>query len=155
MLRNLHDLPITNPWFSKSTYKVRSCRCKLVVNMPAAGKLALTTSGCDIKREERHDVARISVENLLVGGICRRAYTMSICSVAKILDMVQYHICRFAFIFVILATSIRRNMGRDTGIDDNIFLSAMLAHWQAPKYSETMTVMQLTRDLAQSRAKYW
>lgn len=91
--------------------EVRSGTGNLIIDLPGTGQLAGAARLCRLQREERDDVARVSVKDLSVCCVCWTANNLIRVRATQIFDMCEDNVGGFALELVVLATSLGSDMG--------------------------------------------
>lgn len=134
------------PWLAQCVNEIWPLGRKLIVDPPSRGQLARTTLDGRLKREQTHDVARIRVEDLLVSCVCRRTDLAGhFLQVAEVLDVRQDHVRGTAVerAPVVLTTTLRGDVCRQAGVDDNVLLARVLVDAHAADDEEAVSEVQL------------
>lgn len=117
----------------------------LVVYPPRARDLARAAGGRGLEREERDDVPRVRVEDLLVRRVGRAADDAALARPGQVLDVRQDHVGLLAVELVVLPRSLRRHVRRDAGVYNDVLLARVVVYSQPAQHEETVAVVQLCR----------
>lgn len=87
------------------------------------------------------------MEDLLIGGISRRANAAGTRQIAKILDVSENHVGRFPIvrISVVLSTALGSYVRRETSIDHDILLAGVVINTKSPDDEKAMAKVKLMR----------
>lgn len=140
---------VRGPWFGKRVDEVWPRGRELVVDLPAAGEIALAPRGCFVEGKQGDDIPGIGVEDLLFGCVGRGADISRIHIGRQILDVREHHVRGPAAVLVILAPPDGRDVGRDACVDDDVFLARVLRDRHAPDDFESVTRVDFAGNLAQ------
>lgn len=121
--------------------EVRPGARDLIVDLPSASKLARTTLSGSLECEQGDDVARVGVEDLLVGGVGRAADGLLLRRRGQVLDVRQHDVGRPPVELGVLAAPQRRDVRRDPHVRDHVLLARVLVDAQAPEHEEPVSVV--------------
>lgn len=115
----------------------------LVVHPPGARDLTRAAGGRGLEREERDDVPRVRVEDLLVRRVGRAADDAALARPGQVLDVRQDHVGLLAVELVVLPCPLRRHVRRDAGVYDDVLLARVVVHAQPAQHEEAVAAVQL------------
>lgn len=125
--------------------QIRPRARNLVVNAPRARQLARTPGRRRLEREQRDDVARVRVEDLLVCRVGRAAdgAPRGDLVAPEVFDVGKHDVGGLAVELVILAAALCGNMRRDASVNDGVLLARVVVDAQAPDHEEAVARVQL------------
>lgn len=123
--------------------QVRPSSGNLIVHPPRTGQLAGTSLFGRLEGEEGDNISRVGVEDLFVGGVGRAPNDFAWIRVAEILYVRQDNVCGLPVKLVILAASLRGDVGRQSRVDDDILLPSVLIDIEAADDEESVATVQL------------
>lgn len=126
--------------------EVRASLCELVVHAPRTRQLARAALGRLLERKQRHHVARVSVEDLLVRRVCRTTDGTAVARPAEVLDVREHYVSWPALELAVLTAALRRHVRREPCIDGDVFLTRVLVYGHASNDKEAVAVVQLVGE---------
>lgn len=137
------------PWLRERLDQVGPRRRQLVVDVPAAGQVALAALGRLGEGKERNDVAGVGVEDLLLRRVRGRANLVRVDRRRQVLDVREGDVGRLATEAVVLAATGRRDVRGEPRVDGNVVLARVPFDGDAAHDLEAVPVVNLPGDVAQ------
>lgn len=140
---------VKRPWLSERSDQVWPRLGQLVVDGPAARQVALAALGRGLQREQRDDVARVRVEDLLLRRVRGGADAVRVELLGQVLDVGEGDVGRSALVGAVLAAADRGHVGGEADVDDDVLLARVAVDGDAPDDLEAVAAVELARDGAE------
>ncbi|KAI6772924.1 hypothetical protein HG530_003882 [Fusarium avenaceum] len=108
--------------------QIRSVLRQLIVHTPRACNPTRTTLRRRLQTKQRHDITRVCVKDLSVGGISRTANHTVLLSGAEVLDVAEDNVGGVAVEFTVLTTPLPRDVCGDANVDGDVLFARVLVH---------------------------
>lgn len=124
------NLPIYRPGLWERLDQIRPILRKVIIHLPTATNLRSPSLRSSLQREQRNNVSRISMENLLIGCICWRSDSLCRMGTRKVGDMSEDAVVS------ILEAAVRAYVWWDTGVDEDVIFAWVGSDWDASEDGE-------------------
>lgn len=147
--------PIKSPRPRKRPNQIRPRRRELIINPPSTSKPTQPTPRRNPKRKQRHHIPRVRVKHLLLRRVRRRANPALIRRRAEVFDVVEHHVRRRVVESGILPAADGRDVGRDAGVDGEVFFACVAVDGEAAEDFEAVAVVEFLGYGAEGGVEGW
>jgi len=135
--------PVNNPIFRKRVNQIWTLLGQDVVDIPAAGYLALATRNGRVQAKKGHNIARVRMKDLLVICVRRSSDGSLLGGIAQILDVREHQRSAVRMTLVLLASTDVTHISADTCVDNDVLFARVGIHAQATQNEEALAEMKL------------